>query len=90
MFEISTLKTSASLNDCITGIKSFSPSINVTDIAVVYIDSPKIMNISIPLVLPLNISLAAKMNEVIKMSGKINILMGVLIDCPEAKLGFLK
>ncbi len=58
--------------------------------AVVYIDNPKIMKISIPLVLPLNISLAAKTNEVIKTSGKINILMGVLIDCPEAKLGFLK
>jgi hypothetical protein len=42
--------------------------------AVVYIESPKIKKISMPSALPFKTSLNATINDVIKTSGKINML----------------
>ena len=56
-------------------MKSLRPSKNATDIAVVYMERPKMKNTNIPCKFPFTTSRQATKNEVRKMSGNMNNIL---------------
>ncbi len=72
------------------GTKNFNPIKNVTDIAVVYIDMPKIIKVNMPSRRPFSTSLKATINDATKMSVKTNMFSGYwYYQSLRAKLSFL-
>ena len=72
---MSTVNTSSSFKNWASGIYVFSPNKNEADIAVEYIDSPKIRKTNIPCRLPLKTSFPDERKEVINANGNKNVII---------------
>ena len=72
-----------------TGMMLFNPMVNATDIAVLYIESPKIKKIKNPCLFPLTISRTAMIKAHKKIRGKMIIAIAWALFELLAKLAFL-